>query len=141
MGWIGPITLETFAGDLLAALSVAMLLTSRSQPCAPPGGIELAARVGEHCWHSSPVQSCNDDIALEQSDGLADAVAFSPCPLKPLEHARLVVSRVWRPHHTSIRNHLNVARRSLSGHLVTIQPRCRSALMAGSVRGLAWQGS
>ena len=45
---MGPITLETFAGDLLAALSVAMLLTSRSQPCAPPGAIELAARVEEH---------------------------------------------------------------------------------------------
>jgi hypothetical protein len=27
MGWIGPITLETFAGDLLAALSVAVLLS------------------------------------------------------------------------------------------------------------------
>jgi hypothetical protein len=26
MGWIGPITLETFAGDLLTALSVAVLL-------------------------------------------------------------------------------------------------------------------
>src|SRR5215510_9212262 len=108
-----------------------------------PGSVGFS-RPELHSWHSSPVQSCNDAIALAQSttiDALADAVAFSPCPLKPLEHARLVVSRVWRPHHTSIRNHLNVARRSLSGHLVTIQPRCRSALMAGSVRGLAWQGS
>jgi hypothetical protein len=26
MGWIGPIKLETFAGDLLTALSVAVLL-------------------------------------------------------------------------------------------------------------------
>ena len=26
MGWIGPITLETFAGDLLTALSIAVLL-------------------------------------------------------------------------------------------------------------------
>jgi hypothetical protein len=25
MGWIGPLTLETFAGDLLTALSVAVL--------------------------------------------------------------------------------------------------------------------
>jgi hypothetical protein len=45
-------------------------------------------------------------------------------------------NRVWRPHHTSVRNHLNVAKRSLSGHALATVSQCAN----GGICQRGWHG-